>query len=97
MDNITTHIATDGTVYLRTQHGESAAEIAESLKPYVGRMMSADLPNLYGHYKRYNVVLQAVDGDDVTVYCPNYDHTATLSAFDAFGSHCTMIKKEDQK
>jgi len=94
MGSITTHMATDGTVYLRTQHGESAAEIAESLKPYVGRSMWADLPNDYGHFKRYHVVLREVDSEDVTVYIPRLDLTATVNAFSGFGSDCTMIEKE---
>lgn len=93
--NITTHVSsTDGTVYLRTQHGNSAAEIAESLQPYIDRTMSCELPNLYGYYRRYSAVLRAVDGENVTLYVPRLDHEATLSAFDAFGSHCTVIEKE---
>lgn len=92
-EGITTHVAsTDGTVYLRTQHGRSAAEIAEALRPYVGRLMQMDLPNLYGHYHRYWGELRAIDGENVTVYVPNHDHTTTINAFDAFGTHCTVIE-----
>jgi hypothetical protein len=93
--NITTLVSsTDGTVYLRTQHGNTAAEIAESLKPYVGRTMSCELPNNYGHYRRCLAVLLGVTGDDVTVRVPRYDYETTISAMDAFGSNCTTIEPE---
>lgn len=92
---ITTHVSsTDGTVYLRTQHGETAAEIAEALRPYVGRFMCFDLSNLYGYYHRYHGELKSVDGTMVTVYVPRYDFTATTNAMDAFGTHCTTIEPE---
>lgn len=92
---VTVHVSVDGTVYLRTQHGNSAAEITEALKPYVGRTMSCDLPNLYGHYHRYRAVLREIKGDTVTLYVPGHDYLTVINAFDAFGSHCTMIDKED--
>lgn len=92
---ITTYISTDGTVYLRTQHADTATQIAEALRPYVGRFMRMDLPNLYGHHHRYWGELRSIDGDNVTVYVPNYDFTATVDAMDAFGTNCTMIEKEN--
>ncbi|WP_125262044.1 hypothetical protein [Streptomyces alboflavus] len=92
---VSTHVDSfDGRTYLRTQHGDSAVEIADSLRPYVGRLMRMDLPNPYGHYHAYWGYLRSVEGGDVTVYVPRYDHTATLSAFDVFGTHCTVIKPE---
>lgn len=97
MDSITTHTATDGTVYLRTQHGLTSAEIAEALTPYIGRTMQADVPNNYGHYKRYRVVLKKVDGDKVTLYAPQHDYTTELDAMAAFGNDCTMIYRENRK
>ena len=95
MGAITTHVdSCDGTVYLRTHLGESAAEIVEALRPYIGRYMRMDLPNLYGHYRHYWGDLLSVDGDTVTVYVPAHDYTTTINAFDAFGTHCTLIEKE---
>lgn len=91
---ISTYVAGDGTTYLRTQYGRDAQEIADALKPYVGRDMHGDVPNMYGHYKRYPLTLTAVEGDQVTIHVRRFDHTATLSAFDVFGSHCTVIEKE---
>lgn len=92
-DGITTHVSsTDGTIYLRTQHGRSAAEIAESLRPYIGRTMRMDLPNLYGHYHRYWGELRSIDGAVATVHVPNHDYTAEINVFDAFGTHCTTIE-----
>jgi len=95
--SITTHVSqTDGTTYLRTQHGESAAEIAESLRPYIGRTMSMDLPNLYGHYHRYRGVLRGLAGVVATVYVPGHNYEVEINVFDAFGTHCTMIDREDE-
>lgn len=92
-EEITTHISsTDGTVYLRTQHGRTSEQIAEALRPYVGRFMRMDLPNLYGHYHRYWGELRSIDGTQATVYVPNHDHTATIDVMDAFGTHCTTIE-----
>lgn len=88
---ITTHISTDGTIYLRTQHGETAAEIAEALRPYIGRTMRMDLPNLYGHYHRYRGELLSVDKETVEVRVPQHDYTTVINAGDAFGTHCTTI------
>lgn len=94
---ITTHVSsTDGTVYLRTQHGDTAEEIAEALRPYVGRFMSMDLPNLYGHYRRYKGTLRSIDGVVATVHVPNYDYTTEINVFDAFGTHCTTIEPEKE-
>lgn len=93
---ITTHLSsTDGTVYLHTHHGESSAQIADALSPYIGRDMKADLPNNYGHYARYRVRLEAVDGERVTVLATTRDgrkHRTTVDAFDAFGTNCTTIE-----
>lgn len=94
VENITTLKSDDGTVYLRTQHGRSAEEIAESLKPYIGRTMSMELPNLYGHYRRYSGVLRGISGVVATVYVPGHNYETEVNVFDAFGSHCTMIEKE---
>jgi hypothetical protein len=94
VENITTLKSDDGTVYLRTQHGRSAEEIAESLKPYIGRTMSMEFPNLYGHYRRYSGVLREIDGVVATVYVPRHSYETEVNVFDAFGSHCTMIEKE---
>lgn len=97
MSEITTHVSsTDGTVYLRTQHGQSAAEIAEALRPYVGRTMRMDLPNLYGYCHGYWGVLRAIDGENVTVHVPSHDYTTTVNAMTAFGSHCTTITPEKE-
>lgn len=94
--NVTTHVSqTDGTVYLRTQHGNSAEEIAESLGPYIGRTMSMELPNLYGHYRRYRGILRALNGVVALVYVPGQNYEVEINVFDAFGSHCTMIDRED--
>lgn len=92
---ITTHVSSDGTVYLRTQHGDTAAEIAEAVTPYIGRTMLADIPNQYGHSHRHWSELQAVDGEIVTLYVAAFDHTAKISAGDAFGTHCTMIDRRN--
>lgn len=86
MGDITQHTASDGMIYLRTHHGGSAEEIAAALTPFVGRVMSADLPN---RYRRYRVKLLAVDGGRVTV-----QEQSTFDAFDVFGTSCTMIEPE---
>lgn len=91
---VTTHTEKDGIVYLHTHHGESSREIAEALTPYVGRTVYADVPNNYGHYQRVRVELRAVNGTDATVYYARTDYTATVDAFDAFGTHSTMILPE---
>jgi hypothetical protein len=93
--NITKMESSDGTVYLHTHHGNTAQEIAESLKPYVGRTMSMELPNMYGHYRRYSGILRSVDKNAVTVYVPAHTYETVINAFDAFGSRCTIIEKED--
>lgn len=97
MGDISTHVSsTDGTVYLRTQHGDTAEEIAEALKPYVGRRMSADVANRYGHFHRYSVVLRSVDGENVTLdaWVNGKVIPTTVDAMSAFGTHCTMISPE---
>jgi hypothetical protein len=93
---ITVHVSsTDGLTYLRTQHGETAEQIAEALAPYVGRTMRMDLPNNYGHFHTYHGVLKSIDGANVTVYVPAHDYTATIDAMQAFGTNCTTIQKAD--
>lgn len=91
MGDITQHTASDGMIYLRTHHGGSAEEIAAALTPFVGRVMSADLPN---RYRRYRVKLLAVDGGRVTVQEQRSGQQSTFDAFDVFGTSCTMIEPE---
>lgn len=95
---ITTHVSsTDGTVYLRTQHGESAEEIAEALRPYIGRFAHFYPPNLYGHINAQQSTcgwIRAVNGTKITVEVPRNSYTGEVDAFDAFGSYCTIINPE---
>lgn len=95
---ITAHVAaTDGTVYLRTQHGEHALEIAEALRPYIGRLARFYPPNLYGHINPHQSTrgyIRAIDGAVVTVEVPATGYTGEVDAFEAFGSYCTMIEPE---
>lgn len=88
--------STGGIVYLHTHRGDSSAEIAESLVPYIGREMNANLPNDYGYYKNYRVTLIAVDGESVTVEEMRSGIIRTYAAFDVFGSdgHATVIRPE---
>jgi hypothetical protein len=98
---ITTHVtSTDGTVYLRTQHGESAEDIAEALKPYVDRFAHFYPPNLYGHINPHRSTrgwIRAVNGTRVTVEVPSTGYTGEVDAFDAFGSYCTIIEPQRVK
>lgn len=93
---ITTHVAsTDGTVYLRTQQGGSAEEIAEALRPYIGHFAAFYPPNAYGHINPHRATrgwIRAVDGTRVTVEVPATGYTGDVDAFAAFGSYCTMIE-----
>lgn len=93
----THHDRTNGDIYLRTQHGMSSAEIIDALRHYVGRDMHADLRNNYGHRRRYAVRLLAVDGEQAQVRTSNPQHTVWVDAFDAFGTHCTIIEPEKVK
>lgn len=94
-DGITTLVSsTDGTVYLRTQHGNTAEEIAAALTPYVGRVMSMELPNLYGHYRRYTGTLKEINGVVATVRVASHNYETEINVFDAFGSTCTTIEPE---
>lgn len=85
-----------GLVYLHTHKGETASEIAESLTPYIGRVMNAYLPNDYGYHKNYRVTLIAVDGESVTVEEMCSGIIRTYDAFNVFGSdgHATIIQPE---
>lgn len=100
-DRITTHISpTDGRTYLRTQFGESSEEIAEALRPYIGRFVHFYPPNMYGHINPHRSTrgwIRAVDGTKVTVYVPTLGYTAEVDAGEAFGTYCTVIEpvKED--
>lgn len=82
--------------YVHTHMGESAREIAESLVPYIGRVMNANLPNDYGYYKNYRVTLIAVDGESVTVEEMRSGIIRTYKADDVFGSdgHATTVQPE---
>lgn len=99
MAEITTHVAsTDGTVYLRTQHGESSEEIAEALRPYIGRFARFYPPNMYGHINPHRSTggwIRAINGTKVTVHVPNLDYTGEVDAGEAFGSYCTIIDPEE--
>jgi hypothetical protein len=97
---ITTHTATDGSVYLRTQHGRTPEEIAESLRPYIGRFARFYPPNMYGHINPHRSTrgwIRSIDGTRVTVYVPALGYTGEVDAGEAFGSYCTVIdpKKEN--
>jgi hypothetical protein len=92
---ITSHTSsTDGTVYLHTHKGETSEEIAEALKPFVGRFAAFYPPNMYGHINPHRATwgwIRAVDGTTVTVHVPSINYTGTVEAFEAFGSYCTRI------
>lgn len=95
---ITVHVAsTDGTIYLRTQHGNSSEEIADALRPYIDHFAAFYPPNLYGHINAQRATwgwIRAINGTQITVYVPNLGYTGEVDAFDAFdafGSYCTMI------
>lgn len=95
--NISTLVSTDGTVYLRTHQGQSSQEIAESLRPYIGRILTCDLPNNYGYYHRYRAKLEDVNGTQVQVEAilsTGSRVSVNVDAFDAFGTHCTIIHPE---
>lgn len=85
-----------GPIYLHTHKGDSSEEIANSLIPYIGRVMNAYLPNDYGHHKSYRVTLIAVDGQSVTVEEMRSGIIRTYDAFNVFGSdgHATVIQPE---
>jgi len=98
---ITKHVATtDGTVYLRTQQGESSEEIAEALKPYIGQVAHFYPPNLYGHINIHRATrgeITAVEGTEVSFYVASLDYTGTVDAFEGFGSYCTMIDPKEEQ
>lgn len=102
MASITTHVsATDGTIYLRTQHGDSAQDIADALRPYIGHLAAFYPPNLYGHINPHQATrgrILAVEGTRVTFHVPRTGYTGDVDAFDGFGSYCTTIepKQEEQ-
>ena len=93
---ITAHVAsTDGRIYLRTQQGNSAEEIAEALRPYIGQFAAFYPPNAYGYINPHRVTwgyLRAVTGTNVTIHVPAINYTGDVDAFGAFGSYCTMIE-----
>lgn len=97
---ITAHtVSANGTVYLRTQYGRDAAEIAEALRPYVGRFAAFYPPNVYGYINTDRATrgwIRAVDGTQVTVYVPSTGFTGAVDAFAAFGSYCTLIEAEQE-
>jgi hypothetical protein len=98
---ITTFVSsTDGRIFLRTQHGADAAEIAEALKPYIGHFAAFYPPNAYGHINVQRTTwgwIRAVQGESVTVHVPALGYTGDVNAFDAFGSYCTMIEPASKK
>jgi hypothetical protein len=100
MAEITTHVSsTDGTVYLRTQFGESSEEIAEALRPYIGRFAHFYPPNMYGHINPQRATrgwIRGIDGTRVTVHVPAIDYTGEVDAGDAFGSYCTIIDPAEE-
>lgn len=91
-----TKLESGGLTYVHTHLGESTQEIADSLVPYIGREMNASLPNDYGHYRRYNVVLLAVNGSMMTVEEKRSGIIRAFNAEDIFGSdgHCTTVQPE---
>lgn len=95
---VSTYVAGDGTVYLRTHLGETSEEIANSLVPYIGHTMSAYLSNNYGYFDRYWVKLINVSGVMVTVetVISGTKHVVNVNAFDGFGTACTMIKPKEK-
>lgn len=101
-EKITTYVSsTDGTIYLRTQHGETSEEIAEALRPYIGHFAAFYPPNMYGYINPHRATwgwIRAVNGTRVTVYVPNRDYVGDVDAGEAFGSYCTRIeaKREAQ-
>jgi uncharacterized NAD(P)/FAD-binding protein YdhS len=99
MPEITAHVAsTDGTVYLHTHKGDTAEQIAEALRPYVGRIARFYPPNAYGHinpHQSTRAIIRAINGTTITVYVPRIDYTGKVDAFEAFGSYCTTIEPEE--
>lgn len=89
-----TKLESGGLTYVHTHKGDDAREIAESLTPYIGRVMNAYLPNDYGHYALHRVTLIAVDGESVTVEEMRSGIVRAFDAFDIFGSHCTTVQPE---
>jgi hypothetical protein len=89
-----TKLESGGLTYVHTHRGETATEIAESLTPYIGRVMNASLPNNYGHYARYRVTLLAVNAEMVTVEEMRSGIVRAFNAFDIFGSQCTTVERE---
>lgn len=98
---ITKHVSsTDGTIYLHTQHGSSAAEIAEALRPYIGRIAHFYPPNGYGHITPHRSTaawIKAVNGTQITVHVTGTGYEGEVDAFDAFGSYCTRIDPAKNK
>lgn len=93
MPKVTKHVAsTDGMIYLHTHLGESTKEIGEALTPYVGRVMDGDVPNNYGHFKRYRLTLLGVDGGRVKIREARTGFEGEYDAFDVFGTSCTHIE-----
>lgn len=95
MDNttgITQVSSADGTVYLHTHDGLSSAEIVTALRPYVGRMISINLPNNYGHVEERRVRLTGADGTDLTVYYAPTDYTGTHDAMSTAGLACVKVQ-----
>lgn len=92
---ITTLVAsTDGRIYLRTQHGADAQEIADALRRYIGHYAAFYPPNAYGHINPHRATrgwIRDVNGTRVTVHIPALNYTGEVDAFEAFGSYCTMI------
>ena len=86
--------ATDGSTYLHTHLGDSAQEIADALRPYIGHMALFYPPNRYGHINPHQATrgyLRAVEGTRVSFYVPALDYAGEADAFEAFGSYCTRI------
>lgn len=85
----------DGTVSLHTHCGESAEEIAEALRPYVGRWVRFYPENMYGHVNPLRStygLIESVTGTDVQVYVPRTDYRGTVDAFKGFGHYGTTIE-----
>lgn len=91
---ITHMTSSNGTVYLHTHHAATAQEIADALRPYIGRFAAFHPANMYGHvnpHKSTRGWIRAINGTTVTVHVPATDFTGDVDAFDGFGHYCTRI------
>jgi cytosine/adenosine deaminase-related metal-dependent hydrolase len=93
-----THVTSrSGTIYLHTHLAETGQEIAEALRPYIGRFAAFYPPNRYGHINPHKSTwgwIKAINGTMITVHVPRLGYTGDVDAWEAFGSYCTIIDYE---